>query len=590
MNNIIPAGATMKTSVIIPTYRRPGQLKDCIESLLKQRRLPDEIVVVVTAGDTDTYEMLEKHQATRPAACPIKIASIVPLNIVYAENKGCEAAKGDIICFIDDDAVAPENWIEAMLRHYEGDPSVGGVGGPVISVVGDTPIIEYTDIFSRMTWFGRRITNTAKIPVKTQEVHILRGANMSFRREAMVRFDEHLLPYWRRFEDDLCLSIRERGYKLICDPALGVLHYDTKSHAGKKIDQTPETIIGLHHNSMYVKLKHCKGIGKMIAFLYEFIWGDLKNPGFFQFIGYGIKHRSWRSFSDCGYAMVGKVKGVSTYLRSYAVIARETAGAYNEVRAAKKEPARYEAKEYWQDRLTGKFSLVGTGHIGFSEKYNRYMYRLKARALGRVIARRHIDIRNAAVLDIGCGTGYFTDYYLKKGALSVTGVDIADVSVSSLRRKYPGQYFYRLDVGREPIPDNKRFDIVHIFDVLYHIVDGTSFAYAIKNIGSAAKSGAWIFFTDTLDDAEQDVTHRKCRPLKTYSEILAGSGIEIVEIMPIFHFMSRGVSHAIKSSTIRRLCARALELSAPLAYIADLVYHPYTKDSMKLVVCRKKTS
>ena len=307
----------MRVSVIISTYNRPAYLEKCIGSLLKQRRMPEEIIAVVRPDDMATYEMLERYKRGTAPAPPIKLIKASEPGIVYAENCGLREAHGDIVCFIDDDATASDNWIADMVRHYEREPSIGGVGGPVIPVINGAPVIEYTNIFSRMTWFGKRITNNTKIPVEVQEVDLLRGANMSFRRDLLAGFDEHLLPYWRRFEDDASLSVKEKGYRLICDPALKVFHFEAVTHAGAGIDKTPETIIGLHHNSIYVKLKHIKGLRKIAAVLYEFIWGDITSPGFFQILGYGVKYRAWRSFSELAYAMIGKVKGIITY--SYVV-------------------------------------------------------------------------------------------------------------------------------------------------------------------------------------------------------------------------------------------------------------------------------
>jgi len=311
----------MKVSVIIPTYNRPVYLEKCIESLLKQKRAPEEIILVVRSDDMPTYKMLEKYHARPSVSSLIKLIKVIKAGIVYAENQGLKAAAGDIVCFIDDDALASDNWIFDIVRHYEHDPLIGGVGGPAVTVINDNPVIEYTDIFSMMTWFGKRITNTTKIPRAVQEVDLLRGTNMSFRRGLLTGFDEHLLPYWRRFEDDVCLLIKEKGYKLICDPALIVCHSETATCAGAGRDNTPETITGLHHNSIYVKLKHLKGIRKIAAVLYEFVWGDVTSPGFFQIIGYDIKHPAWSSFSRLAYAMIGKVKGIITYL--YATFLRK---------------------------------------------------------------------------------------------------------------------------------------------------------------------------------------------------------------------------------------------------------------------------
>jgi GT2 family glycosyltransferase len=199
---------------------------------------------------------------------------------------------------------------------------LGGVGGPVIPYVDGKPILEYTDIFAQMSWYGRRITNSMKIPKKILEVDFLRGANMSFRRSAIDIFDENLLSYWRRFEDDACFSVKAKGYKIICDPSLGVLHNQAIENGKQFVDLTPLTIVGFHHNSIYIKLKHLKGIRRAVCLLYEFIWGDETTPGCLQILLYGIKHLQFSKFRELWYALAGKLKGIQTYLKHNRIVSK----------------------------------------------------------------------------------------------------------------------------------------------------------------------------------------------------------------------------------------------------------------------------
>ena len=82
----------MKTAVIIPTYKRPAYLEKCVESLLKQRRMPEEIIVVARSDNIATRKMLKEYQARAPGSLLIELIEVERSGIVYAENQGLKAA------------------------------------------------------------------------------------------------------------------------------------------------------------------------------------------------------------------------------------------------------------------------------------------------------------------------------------------------------------------------------------------------------------------------------------------------------------------------------------------------------------------
>lgn len=235
-------------------------------------------------------------------------------------------------------------------------------------------------------------------------------------------------------------------------------------------------------------------------------------------------------------------------------------------------------KEYWEDRLRRNFSLAGTGHSGFSLGYNRLMYRLKMEKLNRILCRQGINVKGARVLDVGSGTGFFVEYYLKKGAGLVSGVDLTEVSVELLGRKFPSCRFLRLDISKGRYPGEDKFDIINVFDVLYHIVDAGDFLAAIKNIAFSAQAGSWIFISDSLRPELSAASHVRYRAMDVYREALAGEGIDIVDTISLLNLMGRRID--MFSGLTEPLCL--------LAYLADSLYCPYNSAIMRLLICRKR--
>ena len=137
----------------------------------------------------------------------------------------------------------------------------------------------------------------------------------------------------------------------------------------------------------------------------------------------------------------------------------------------------YDPKNYWQSRLEKNFILSGVGHQSFSEFYNRWLYRAKSKTLKKAFRKHHVHPRNKSVCDVGCGTGFFIDFYRKSGASNITGLDITPVSIERLKQKFPSCSFLEADISTSSALEkiDHPFDIVNVFDVLYHIKEDVAF-------------------------------------------------------------------------------------------------------------------
>lgn len=121
------SGIDHATSVVISTYDegRWGDLEACVHSLEEQTHPPLEVIVVVDHNPS----LLEKAKRSFPAAKPIPNER--SRGLAGARNCGAEAARGDIVAFIDDDARAEADWLE-RLKGCFGNTAVVGAGGALI--------------------------------------------------------------------------------------------------------------------------------------------------------------------------------------------------------------------------------------------------------------------------------------------------------------------------------------------------------------------------------------------------------------------------------------------------------------------------
>ncbi len=196
----------------------------------------------------------------------------------------------------------------------------------------------------------------------------------------------------------------------------------------------------------------------------------------------------------------------------------------------------YDPRQFWQERLAEHFDLRGSGETGLSLAYNRACYALRRRVLERALRESGFDPRDRAVLDVGCGTGFFTAYYLGRSA-QVTGLDLAPVAVERLRERHPHAVFLQADVSDVAL--EHRYDLVNAFDVLYHITDDQRWERAVRNLARAVNARGLLLVTDTFAEAPREAAHNTTRPLARYRELLAASGLEPLALYPTHVLLHR---------------------------------------------------
>lgn len=149
---------------------------------------------------------------------------------------------------------------------------------------------------------------------------------------------------------------------------------------------------------------------------------------------------------------------------------------------------RYQASKFWRDRYSKYgLSLQGSGDEGFSEAENREMYRRAAASLLELGRREGIAWAGLRVLDIGCGTGYYTGILRDQGIGSYTGVDVTDVLFEEHRKSFPGYRFITADATAERL--DGKYDVILMLDVIQNIVTPEKFAFAMENVKEALADG-----------------------------------------------------------------------------------------------------
>jgi len=276
----------MKITVVVPTYLRIHDLSRCLAALKQQIRPVDELWVIVRDTDRETWQFLENYNCE---SLPLHIAPVTASGVIAAMNIGLESATGDVVAFTDDDAAPHPDWLQKMEAYYLRDQKIGGVGGRDWVYHG-TKLEEgaRADV-GRLQWFGRLIGNHHIGIGEGREVDVLKGVNMSFRREVIadLRFDHRMRGTGAQvhFEVAFALTLRQRGWKLIYDPAIAVDHYPAQRFdEDQRHSFNFQASVNAIHNETLALLSYLPPLRRFVFLVWAIAIGTTEAHGLLQWL------------------------------------------------------------------------------------------------------------------------------------------------------------------------------------------------------------------------------------------------------------------------------------------------------------------
>src|SRR5262245_61849628 len=113
----------------------------------------------------------------------------------FARNAGLGEAQGEVVCFLDDDAIAMENWLEETWKAYEGKQQAGVVGGRIIlKLPEDKPAWLGPDWYAYWSHFWPGCEEYTEV---RQWWEFPYGANWTARRQALLEIGGFRTAYGR---------------------------------------------------------------------------------------------------------------------------------------------------------------------------------------------------------------------------------------------------------------------------------------------------------------------------------------------------------------------------------------------------------
>jgi GT2 family glycosyltransferase len=189
----------MRHELVICTRNRAEHLRECLDSVAMQSRLPDR-VIIVDSSDTDaTRHVVEDFE--KRSGLSVRFARAAPRKTVQM-NMALDFLdeSTDIVHFTDDDVILDREYLAKILETFDEYPDCGGVGGRIANFP-DRRAKGVVRLFRRAFLLDSAregvllpsgVNTMCRSGKRSYRVDWLSGCSMSYRRRAIagLRFDE----------------------------------------------------------------------------------------------------------------------------------------------------------------------------------------------------------------------------------------------------------------------------------------------------------------------------------------------------------------------------------------------------------------
>lgn len=191
-------------SIILPTFGRPDEVENFLESIRKQEYRNFEVIIVDGSRDNILHPVIEKYKEI-PGLMYFHEKG---LGASESRNLGCEKSKGDFLVFIDSDCVVPGDYFVKVETFLNAHTEIAAYGGP------DAADDTFSPFQKAVNYAMTSMLTTGGIRGKKKHVgkFQLRGFNMGVRREAFFNVGGY--SGMQVAEDiDLSMRLQKAGFK-----------------------------------------------------------------------------------------------------------------------------------------------------------------------------------------------------------------------------------------------------------------------------------------------------------------------------------------------------------------------------------------
>jgi glycosyltransferase involved in cell wall biosynthesis len=216
---------SMKVSLIISTYNWPAALNICLQSILFQTRLPDEVLIADDGSGPETRELVESFKSHFPVPIVHVWHPDAGFQLAGIRNKAILVAKHEYIIQIDGDLILHPQFINDHLKLARRGSFISGSrvllpADFTAQILQTGKIPAWLKLYSK----GENRLNALRIPTlmrllaseyKKNQPFYVKGCNMSFWRDDLVAINGYneAITGWGREDNELAVRLINSGKK-----------------------------------------------------------------------------------------------------------------------------------------------------------------------------------------------------------------------------------------------------------------------------------------------------------------------------------------------------------------------------------------
>ncbi|MFZ5643477.1 MAG: glycosyltransferase [Bacillota bacterium] len=229
-------------SIIIPVYNKVEYTRQCVESLCRTLNLSGGKIEIIIVDDNST-DGTKAYLKTLPG-CFRVVTNSKNVGCGKAMNRGASIARGQYFVFLNNDTVALPGWLDELMKVIKTEKNVGLVGSKLLFPDGTiqhagviiTNSLEVFHIYYRKPGDSPEVDEFSDYQAVT-------GACILIKKDLFLEVGCYDDDYANSHLDiDLCLKVKQKGYRIVYCPRAVLYHYESVSDGRKKHDNKDERI------------------------------------------------------------------------------------------------------------------------------------------------------------------------------------------------------------------------------------------------------------------------------------------------------------------------------------------------------------